>query len=285
MSSSVRGLLFLMLGVCGLVAGCSGAPDDADSSMEMPRLSSMAGPSGATGTNGLSTVSFNLYKSTLSTSTQSPLSYGPGSLQHTIQPTSSNNALLQSTAGREVLEYATRCALDEGDWVSGGSPSQTFLGGGLLTTTTGWRTSGLSAAQQEDLFTCAIAHLNFYDVHVPILLSGPSVTNKPGVDTSPYTFSEAVWITKITTGLLGASTLEFHVWPQVNLADLCGLLVNSTLGARICGAGLLCGLVVRTDFSTACQSTSNGWVCDGRPAIETKLTPQGAGLLHPLCGQ
>lgn len=275
----------ILLGTGALSAGCGEAPNEADMSTEMPRLSSMAGPSRVTGTNGLSTLSWSLYKDTLFKATQSPLASSSPGLEHVLAPTNANNTLLSSAAGREVLGYAARCALGEGDWVSGGSPSQTFQGSGLLTTTSAWKTSGLSRAQQEDLFTCLLAHLNFYDVEVPIVLSGPSITDRPGEDSSLFTSSEAVWTTKITTNILtGAPMLQYNVWPRLGLNDLCGTLVAATLGARVCGLGLLCGLTIRTDFASACTSTERGYSCDGRPAIETILTEQGLGILHPLCG-
>lgn len=127
MSFIVRSLPTLTLGSAVMMASCGVDPGDAEAPTDMPLLSSLAGPSGATGSNGLSTLSWALYKNVLHVEPIAARAELDG------ERTRDRPHEFEYNAPREPeraggAQYAARCGLNDGDWVTAESPSQNVPG-------------------------------------------------------------------------------------------------------------------------------------------------------------
>ena len=86
----------------------------------------------------------------------------------------------------------------------------------------------------------------------------------------------ALWVAEITNDAPSPLSFTFHVWPLDGLLSCTGNIVDG-LTTRICANDPSnCNLNVRTDRSTACQESSDGWRCYDNagalvPAIRTRL--------------
>jgi hypothetical protein len=279
----------LAVGLSILSTGCLDTAGDGDTAgvlsvEDRPSMDTLSGLSGSGGINGFDSLSFHLYKYTVHDSMDAPLA------EHLlfgwkIQDTSANQALLFNVLqGRQTLRYAVRCALAAGDSVYGGLVPETFSGQGLLVTTAAWKTAALATAKKEDLFSCMLAHLNSAGIHVPIMLSGPSVYDSPTFDGSSYDFDEALWATEITYDPDDSPSFHFYVWPSQALDEFCPINLTGVLQLRLCGTFPgSCQLTVRTDKASVCSEHNNGWTCAGRPAIQTRLRPVDVPLLYGVC--
>jgi hypothetical protein len=257
----------ISLGAGLLLVGCGDAADDFDGLAEAPELEAqaMGGPDGASGQNGESPYAFqaNVLKLMAALGVPAASPSDPSLVNPAVEAT----GLLGTSGGQQVFAYAARCALPAGSQVASGGV--VYAGGGILSTTSQWMTTGLSTAQQEDVLTCTVAHLNPVGAHVPIFLSGPSVTTATSAGSLDFTVDEAVWQVKIPTP---GQTPVYHAWPRVNLLDACGLLTDLWWITRICGSPLnTCGVQVRYDFASVCTGSNGRFTCNGKPAIQTTL--------------
>lgn len=266
-----------------VLIGCGGAPEDPGESIDAPLSSAMGGPSGSGGVDGLNPDHFHANKKYLIASASTLLAAAWPANVHALAATQANNALLSTAGGRESLRRIVLCSLDKDDWVYGGNPTETFSGGGVMTTTADWRTVAPTLDELHDLFACVVVLLSPFDDHVPVFLSGPSVAS--ALDASSYTFHEAVWTTELfTDSATGQPRLRINAWPHPDLISMCGADLTASLKTQICGSPSgACDLVIRADFSTACAGSSGSWVCDGAAAVETRLRATDVDARHPLC--
>ncbi len=262
-SSSLVNILALGLGLVS--AGCLGAPDDIDQNLEVPGLSAQDGPDGSSGTNGADPDAFHSNVLTLIDAMGLAAADASGT---EVNPTIEGMGLLDTAGGREVFSYAVRCALPTTTSLHSNATGESYAGGGLLNTTSGWMSAGLSTAQQEDVLACMIAHLNPFDLHVPIFLSGPSVTISGNANDLGFLLGEAVWQVEINAQ--GAPT--YTIWPLSDLQNVCGSVTDESMITLVCGTPTNdCGVVIRHDFDTACTGTNGSFSCDGKPALQTSL--------------
>lgn len=193
--------------------------------------------------------------------------------------------LVSTTAGDKTLEYAIRSALPTGGATFG--PNQD-LGGGILSTTTGWASGGLSNGAKLDLMAAMLAHLNPYGAEVPIRLMGQSVNSTLGDDAAgTYNLSEALWV--VTRNRDGS--LNYHAWPFEVVLSFCdspSTAVNSRACGRMTENGIVnteCSLNVHDNMQADCTQdpTSKNWTCLGRPAIKTRIRQIDFLVLYPQC--
>lgn len=277
------------LGAACLAAGCAETAATGDLDVVGARPAPLGGPMGSTGTNNLPPPVMMGLRGTLLDSTVLALgSYDPTDDAWWIDGNAPNSTLLSTEDGRRLLKYAVRCGISETVEIQAEDADgvlYTFPGQGLLTTTQDWLDTPLTGGQAQDLFTCLLAHLNARGVEVPINLSGLDVPNVAGADDG-FTWEEALWATKITTGGGGKTTFSFNVWPLDDLME-CDEYVEH-LTDRVCGTfSGNCNLTVRSDRATACTEQSHGWVCDvggtALPAIKTRLKSTDVELLYDTC--
>jgi hypothetical protein len=281
----------LGLGALSLGMGCAPDADDDDTTGEPELVESdripQGGPPGTGTTNKFLSDDFQDVKPTGYESTRSPIgTYG--SNQWWVANNAATTTLLGSEAGRDFIKYAARCALPATVALHAqvGATLYKFPGSSLLTTTTGWLTTSLTASQTNDLFTCLVAHLNAFGVEVPINVSGPNIKNTEGAD-SGFKWYEALWVAKITATNPQEPEFELNVWPLDDLIECNGFVPQ--LEDRVCGtfAGD-CGVVVRGDRNTACEETESGWYCTdttghSMPAIMTRLKETDVELMYDNC--
>lgn len=271
-----------------LSTGCSGADggDDEAFDIDNPLYSTMTGPDGSGGQNHLHPDTLDPLKVALYlTTTQSLATFSVGDGKWRFANNTPNNAIFDQVGGMEVMTYAMRCALPQGQtlWRMFGGFDLSYPGQGILTTTTGWKTAALSTSAAEDLMACMSAHLNPYHQYVSINLSGPNVTNDPAFDPTAYTWEEALWTSTITANPLGGYHIVISVWPLPGL-EACPVDSVEGLKSRACPTGEVnCNLNVRQDRKTVCFESSNGWKCDGKPAIRTRLRVEDVPRMYEGC--
>lgn len=247
-----------------------------------PLYSTMAGPGGSTGTNGLTVPCFHDNRTSLHRSMTQALGSFNGWWWNFANANAGSVALRGTPCGKEALSYAIKCALI-GSIYDG---TTSYTGDHLMDTSTGWKSAALTVTREEDVFACALAHVNAFGFHVDINVSGPNVYNNPADDPTEFTWEEALWIADLGINLAnGETTFNFHVWPLSDyLEDNCSSV--DKLKYRVCGSltDNQCRLTPRTDLSTACTESADGWRClvNGTmlPAIKTRLRVTDAHSMY-----
>lgn len=185
---------------------------------------------------------------------------------------------ISNDSGNKVFKYTIECALPKGMLYG------QFEGAGLMATTESWMKFPLDLQQRRDVHTCVTTRLNPLGEHVDIWLGGPDTAKDVGSGT--YGESEAVWSVDLNTDVF-----RFSVWPLETFTaySVCGHSTTAMLAdvkSRLCdNNGPLCDVVLRTDLATACKGSPGmgDWVCDGKPAIETRLAERDWDRMHPQC--
>lgn len=252
-----------------LSSGCAMASLE-DELPTAPPLSAMEGPDGHGILNGLKPSIYQPLRGDLDHLMTMRL---PPSMTLLSDPVFGD--FLSTANGQKVFTYAIGCALPQG--VSAGS----FFGRGVMATTGSWVTGGLDQQQRDDLHTCITTRLNWYAKEVPLWVGGPDTAKDESSDV--YEYSEAVWSVTV-----GPTSAIFSVWPAstftLNTACPVGSVhINQEFNTRICNNNpSLCSITLRTDFATACQGQpgEGNFVCDGKPAIETRLNKLEWNAVH-----
>ena len=84
----------------------------------------------------------------------------------------SANGLLDTEDGLALAEYLVRCALREGDSISVTVGQTSYQFQGLLGMAPQWRRTHLPRRAQEWISACLLAHVNAFEISVPISLRG-----------------------------------------------------------------------------------------------------------------
>lgn len=253
----------------GALTGCADMAVEPVELDDSPGLASQGWMNGTGGINGLNPSAYHANVFKLLSALSVPAADPNDALA--VNPAVISTGLLDTSNGREVFQYAARCALPaETDLEYAGN---VYAGGGILSTTGSWVTGGLTTSKQEDVLTCMVAHLNAFGAQVPIFLSGPSVTSSESGDSGAFFVEEAIWQAKIPGP--GQAPI-YQAWPRTNLLDVCGLLSVTTWIQRVCGTLInTCGVQVRYDQAFVCSGGNGSYTCNGKPAIETTLQEGG----------
>jgi hypothetical protein len=281
----VKPLSTLILGFSALLAGCSD-PDMLAGArgIDDPTYSTMTGtPGGGNGgTNKYSPYVFNELMNMIYESTTSPLT-GHDQV-HDVGQSHPMQGFDDHPGGASTLDYVARCALNDGDWVA--TDLYAGYGQGILSKTTEWKTDALALDAKEDLFSCLMAHLNPFNVEVPIYLSGYKVQIDSNFDASDYIYDEALWVTEIEETTAGPK-FHLNVWPLGDLVTTCtaGTPTIDGLMTRACGTleAWECGINVHADVGNDCQEVDGYYTCLGRPAIRTMLRAVDMSVMYPTC--
>lgn len=272
------------LGAAALAASfCLVGCVDAEPVEELDEVGVAFSPEGGNssgGTNGCSSVAFDALQDDLANVTYvSLVKSGTMEVNGTIDST-----LLQEADGPSLFSYAVKCGLtrEPGQnavtWYDQGT-MKTFEGMGHLSTTAGWLTGGLGDDARGDLFACVIAHLNPYGLEVPIVLSGPNVSDD-GLDHSDFDIEEALWLVEIDP--TGARV--YTAWPTPQFERLCAIDAGDALEQRVCGQNpMACNLQIGNSTDCVYDPVTEGYYCKGKPALMTRLKATGMSALHPGC--
>ncbi len=227
---------------------------------------------GSNGTNRLSELDFGSEKMFLARAARLHPLLAPGT-NHLS--TGVQTLLGNSLAAQHVIKYAIECTVPEGTSVN--AYGQSIAGLGHLTTGAAWLTGPLPHAAINDLMACMIAHVNAFNVPVPIQLFGANVEDDL-VPHSEISVSEARWVAHVNVD----DVTSFTVWPSTYVKRSCEDTL-SALRDRACGqwpAG--CNLELGVGSCTY-NAVTKGYDCNGAPAIETKLRPEDLPLLYRVC--
>jgi hypothetical protein len=246
-----------LLGAGALAIGCVGPSDDLpEVDLDLPS-EPRVGPIGA---NGMSPADFWVpsAQSALRTLGGGALLGGDGALVAT--------PLLDTAAGRSVLDYAIRCALEGGASVisAGGLSFHGWFG-----VAPGWTGRGLTASEQRWVSACLFQHQNGLGLHVDIMLEGslPALDPRPGEDPSQFTVKDAtmfgnVFVPGVVTG---------YACVDLDIQLACPVDLSLTTLQRVCGGSPACGVT----FLGLCDSVCDG-DANGDPSCHTPL-----GLSYP----
>jgi len=137
-----------------------------------------------------------------------------------------------------------------------------------------WPAAAIPAAQVPQVLAILTAFMNNNTTHIPIALSGASITLKD--DISKYDLKEALIIVKQVT-IRGQPALEPHVWLDDALAPYCNVDVYKA--QRFCEgkADPDCAFHFHNKVDDPCVAAPEGMVCDGVPAIQTLLMTEFIG--------
>jgi hypothetical protein len=263
--------IMVFVGLSLAATGCVSEPID-DDLATTSELTPMGG--GVIWQNGLLPLEYQSRRSLLDALLKKPLLVGG-----VLNPDPAFSDFIADASGKKVFTYTVECALPAG-MVAGG-----FTGAGLLATTKSWVDFPLTLQQRRDVHTCVTTRLNPLGDHVNIWLGGPDTAQ----DTAAGAFgeSEALWSVDVNID----GMFKFYVWPLETFTaySICGNSTTAMLAdvkSRLCdNSGPLCAVVLRNDMATACKGSPGmgDWVCDGKPAIETRLKEADWGSMHPKC--
>jgi hypothetical protein len=270
--------MFLILGLGALSAGCLSESPSTSLHDAPAVVRPLEGPTGSGSGNGLEPIQFLAARADLLEAFGGAAETSPGS----GRPSTAVETLLANSYGQRTFKYAASCAFPQGAAVE--YEDERYEGNGIIHGASLWLDDSIMGDSNalNGLFTCITARLNPAGVKVPVLLLGPYVEVDGITQTSDYPFIEMVISTVYDR--YSEPPLTINVWPQEELSKLCGDQVEGSLGTRFCdNAPVGCGFVLRKDFAKACEGTPGAWVCEGHPAIETRLKQVDVGEMYPEC--
>lgn len=289
---------FLPLVVCALSALSIGCADVSDTEMEADAIDeipqeTMGGGLGSGGINHLDaddvhTNAYYLYNS----ARDNLAAFNFVTFKWNLKGNTANTNLKGSAGGRSVLDYAVRCGVPAGHniWYTSGMFSLSETGEGHMDTAMGWKTTGLTMTQAEDLFACVIAHMNGFGEYVPIHLSGPNVAEVSDAAVDGFNWEEALFAVDITINPLnGGPMFKYHAYPFPH--PECPTIVTG-IDSRICGSTPACGLTIHpsADIASDCVTNVDGTYCDLNgsgsyvPMVKTRLKSTDVSKLYRTCG-
>ncbi len=104
-----------------------------------------------------------------------------------------DNTIHTTPEGREVLEYVVRCALAEGDILVATHEGVEYEFPGLLGLATEWEFRALNTSEEHMLSACLLAHVNAFNVSVPISLRSPGALGVSADELVDYPVYEATF--------------------------------------------------------------------------------------------
>lgn len=266
-------------GLIFFATGCAVDSIDADAD-DAPALSPQDIYTGTSGSNGLPPPYYVPRRYILDGLFQLPLS-----VNGALNPDPRFGAFIGApgSEGYNVFQHAVGCALPTTSGVA------RFVGEGFMSGTSSWLSGPLNQQQRNDLHTCLFARMNPFGIQVPIWVGGPDTSQNVGTSNFPY--FEALWSVQILIDpATGGQTTKTDIWPGDAILAHTNCKTPSAISysfnSRICNHDpLLCSLNPRTDMATACTGTPGGgkWLCDGKPALETRVSQSGWNSLHPDC--
>lgn len=108
--------------------------------------------------------------------------------------------LLGTEAGREVLSYVVKCALDPDDVMVADSGGQRYEFRGLLGLAPKWTERELTENEQELLSGCLLAHVNAFGMPVPISLRSEGALEATDEERRDYPVYEGTFFGQIFEG-------------------------------------------------------------------------------------
>jgi hypothetical protein len=228
---------------------------------------------GTTGTNGCASDERMEQEANLTYATGKALvASGTNKVSWEIEDT-----LLTTQAGINVFKYAVQCAVPAGVTVTW--PGGAATGMGILHEGADWLKGPLSQDVQYQVHACVVAHVNPYDIHVPLLLSGPAVNDDGGKHVE-YGVDEALWVSR-----RNVDDVLIHIaWPLKALKSQCGPNPFDALKLRVCGQDPEgCTLMLGDPQDCTFDPASEGFYCLGQPALMTTLQTPGLEELYPGC--
>ena len=274
--SSLRSASFTILATILSASACVGSPEDdlVDGDLAVP-LTPLGGPIGA---NGMSPIDF------WGLSTQAALRSlgqqgiaGPGGA---IVDT----PLLDTAAGRSVLDYVVRCALPTGTTLYGDGGLELH---GQIGLASAWTGRGLTTSEQRWMTACLLQHLNGLGAHVEIMLDGAhaALDAVPGVDISEFTVEDATMF-----GNVFVSGATAYACIDLSLDLTCALDLGFLTLERICGLSPTCGLTFLVLCGLHCSYSDGDPTCyillgpTYTQAIQTRVRDTDLLELYPGCG-
>ncbi|WP_437314498.1 hypothetical protein [Sorangium sp. So ce385] len=179
----------------------------------------------------------------------------------------SSTELIETPEGRELLTYVIRCALPEGESLSGAHGGVTYTFPGAIGVAPDWRSEPLDPVGQRWVSACLLAHVNGYGIEVPISLRGEhAALGTTTTERAQYSAQEAAFY-----GNLFGSGPDHGMYACAGAAveAQCGGNPSAEVPWRSCGASEGCALsfagpcrdLAQPELQT-CENTSADFVED-----------------------
>lgn len=288
LSGSLRTAMTFGLGL--LLAACAEEPaaHDAGLAPEVGGVGALVNdPAGTTGTNNLSHIDFHNNQGTILEAMKKPLLAKKQNDPNVIE---FNEELYQSFAskgqgGLRTLAYVAKCALPPEISIkrSNGEVEVEYKGEGVFdveqSQVDSWWWGPIDLAARPDVLACMAAHVNAYNVEVPIGLQGTGINGDIDLITQGFAFEEAFWGVEIVAG-----RAFYHVWPLPGRDNICNEPFESKwLKDRLCGVDPVGCLFVAEENPAECVDEIGNKSCKGMRIIKTRLKVDDVPKLYPEC--
>ena len=238
----LRNILITMFCLASF-AGCVAAQDEdwATDTLEANALSINALSINALSINALSINALSLYR------------HRPDTLL--LNP--AGGRLAATAEGRQALEYIARCALAEGDYLRVISRGGIWHFPGVLGVAPEWEHGALDTAGQESMTGCLLAHVNAFQISVPISVRSPLLAEADELESAVYYYGDGAFY----GNLYGASTEAFSCRIRANRyvdasTQATETAASPTAHQRVCAGeqtAAACGMT----FSGYCDQVCN----------------------------
>ena len=101
--------------------------------------------------------------------------------------------MVETTAGRQALQYIARCALANGDYLHVEFGGQSWNFPGLLGLVPQWEHGALDTASQQVMTACLLAHVNAFGVSVPISARSSLLAEADVVESSVFYYGDGAF--------------------------------------------------------------------------------------------
>jgi hypothetical protein len=306
-------LVVAMMGLGFSATGCMQTASDEDLAamdLEAYQYEPQDNPTGSGTNNHLGGDIYEgnkyLLLSAMSYSLATPFSFnGVTTYLHSVSNNVVNTGLLDTSGGRDLFKVAVECALADGQYVQqnfDGFLTTYYTGKGLMSTTAGWYSGGLTTEQKEDVLRCVIARVNYLGATVPLVVSGQNVTVKTSEFASHEGYEpDALWDVNISTSpVTGLPLIQEYAWPMMELAlpsgesETCISTVD-IINTRLCSQETsMCGFQVYDTRASDCVDVGpvggpSVYQCNhddnqaGRPVVQSWVQPGQLTYIYNRC--
>jgi hypothetical protein len=230
-------------------AGCLAVPDEdwATDTVEANALSMNALSMNALSMNALSMNALSMNALSIQRLGADTLLLHPGRAR----------SLAATSEGRQALEYIARCALVEGDYLRVIARGNVWDFPGLLGVAPEWEHGPLGTAGQESMTACLLAHVNAFQISVPISLRSPLLAEADVLESAVYYYGDGAFYGNLYGGSAEAFSCRIRANRYLDEStQTIEAAASPTAHERICAGeqtAAECGMAFSGDCEQVCN--------------------------------